>query len=84
MIQMLRNIYRNPDKIVGFISELKSIQSLVEERFYVSVLENLLIVSPDLARFVASELSLQSLSKKDLVKCLKALGVKHSEILSLQ
>ncbi|MFM2313769.1 MAG: hypothetical protein RLZZ04_3045 [Cyanobacteriota bacterium] len=45
---------------------------------------NLLIVSPGLARFVASELSLQSLSKKDIVKCLKALGVKNPEILSLQ
>ncbi|MGK7947649.1 MAG: hypothetical protein AB4368_02265 [Xenococcaceae cyanobacterium] len=45
---------------------------------------NLSIVSPSFARFVASELPLQSLTKKDLVKCLKALGVKNPEILSLK
>ena len=37
-----------------------------------------------MARFVALELPLQSLTKKDIVKCLKALGVKNSEILSLR
>ncbi len=42
------------------------------------------IVSPSLARFVASELPLQSLTKKDIVKCLKALGVKNSKILNLK
>ncbi len=47
-------------------------------------LSNLSIVSPSLARFVASELPLQSLTKKDIVKCLKALGVKNSEILNLK
>ena len=45
---------------------------------------NLSIVSPSFARFVASELTLQSLTKKDIVKCLKALGVKNPEILSLK
>ena len=45
-------------------------------------LSNLSIVSPSLARFVASELPLQSLTKKDIVKCLKALGVKNPETLS--
>ena len=35
-------------------------------------------------RFVASELPLQSLTKKDIVKCLKALGVKNSAILNLK
>ena len=34
-----------------------------------------------LARFVALELPLQSLTKKDIVKCL--VGVKNSKILSL-
>ncbi|MGL6341528.1 MAG: hypothetical protein ACRC80_20575 [Waterburya sp.] len=48
------------------------------------LLENLSIVSPGLARFVASELSLQSLTKKDMIKCLKALGVKSPEILTLK
>jgi hypothetical protein len=33
---------------------------------------------------VASELSLKSLTKKDIAKCLKALGVKNLEILSLK
>ena len=47
-------------------------------------LRNLSIVSPNLARFVSSELPLQSLSKKDIVKCLKALGVKNPKILSLK
>ncbi len=47
-------------------------------------LKYLSIVSPNMARFVALELPLQSLTKKDIVKCLKALGVKNSEILSLQ
>ncbi len=47
-------------------------------------LSDLSFVSPSLARFVALELPLQSLTKKDIVKCLKALGVKNSEILSLQ
>ena len=45
---------------------------------------NLSVVSPSMARFVALELPLQSLTKKDIVKCLKALGVKNSEILSLR
>ena len=45
---------------------------------------NLSIVSPSFARFVASELPLQSLTKKDIVKCLKALGVKNPEILCLK
>ena len=45
---------------------------------------NLSIVSPEFARFVVSELPLQSLTKKDIVKCLKALGVKNPEILSLK
>lgn len=45
-------------------------------------LSDLSIVSPSFARFVASELPLQSLTKKDIVKCLKALGVKNPEILS--
>ena len=47
-------------------------------------LSNLSIVSPSFARFVASELPLQSLTKKDIVKCLKALEVKNSEILNLK
>ena len=47
-------------------------------------LKDLSVVSPSMARFVALELPLQSLTKKDMVKCLKALGVKNSEILSLQ
>ena len=47
-------------------------------------LNDLSVVSPSMARFVALELPLQSLTKKDIVKCLKALGVKNSEILSLQ
>jgi hypothetical protein len=33
---------------------------------------------------VASELPLESLTKKDIVKCLKALGVKNSEILNIK
>ncbi|AFZ34086.1 hypothetical protein Sta7437_0479 [Stanieria cyanosphaera PCC 7437] len=47
-------------------------------------ISNLSSVSPSFACFVASELSLQSLTKKDIAKCLKALGVKNSEILSLK
>ncbi|WP_026102229.1 hypothetical protein [Pleurocapsa sp. PCC 7319] len=47
-------------------------------------LKDLSVVSPSMARFVALELPLQSLTKKDIVKCLKALGVKKSEILSLK
>ncbi|MEM7757741.1 MAG: hypothetical protein AAF298_06420 [Cyanobacteria bacterium P01_A01_bin.40] len=47
-------------------------------------LKDLSFVSPNMARFVALELPLQSLTKKDIVKCLKALGVKNSEILSLR
>ena len=47
-------------------------------------LSNLSIVSPSFACFEASELSLQSLTKKDIVKCLKALEVKNSEILNLK
>ena len=47
-------------------------------------LKDLSVVSPSMARFVALELPLQSLTKKDIVKCLKALGVKNSEILSLK
>ena len=47
-------------------------------------LNDLSIVSPNLAYFIASELPIQSLTKKDIVKCLKALGVKNPEILSLK
>ena len=47
-------------------------------------INNLSIVSPSFACFVAKELSLQSLTKKDIAKCLKALGVKNPEILSLK
>ena len=47
-------------------------------------LKDLSFVSPNMARFVALELPLQSLTKKDIVKCLKALGVKNPEILSLK
>ncbi|MGV2829818.1 hypothetical protein [Myxosarcina sp. GI1(2024)] len=47
-------------------------------------LRDLSTVSPSFAFFVASELSPQSLTRKDIVKCLKALGVKNSEILSLK
>ncbi len=45
---------------------------------------DLSIVSPNFACFVASTLSLQSMTRKDLVKCLKALGVKEPEILSIK
>ncbi len=41
-----------------------------------------MVVSPEFARFVASELQPQSLPKKDIVKCLKALGIKNQEILN--
>lgn len=47
-------------------------------------LKDLSVISPNMARFVALELPLQSLTRKDIVKCLKALGVKNSEILSLK
>jgi hypothetical protein len=47
-------------------------------------LSNLSIISPSLARFVASELQPQSLTKKDIIKCLKALGINNSKILRLQ
>ncbi|AFY75741.1 MAG: hypothetical protein IGR93_10350 [Hydrococcus sp. C42_A2020_068] len=47
--------------------------------FYIPI-----VVSPSFARFVASELQPQSLTKKDIVKCLKALGIKNPEILSLK
>lgn len=47
-------------------------------------LSNLAIISPSFARFVASELPPRSLTKKDIVKCLKALGIDNSEILRLQ
>ncbi|ARV62176.1 hypothetical protein BZZ01_29260 [Nostocales cyanobacterium HT-58-2] len=43
-----------------------------------------IVVSPDFARFVASEFQPQSLTKKDIVKCLKALGIKNSEILNFK
>lgn len=43
-----------------------------------------LVVSPDFAHFVATELRPQSLEKKDIVKCLKALGIKNREILNLK
>ncbi len=46
--------------------------------------KDLSIVSPGLACFIASELPIQSLTKKDIVKCLKALGVKNPEILSIK
>lgn len=43
-----------------------------------------IVVSPEFARFVASELRSHSLSKKDIVKCLKALGIENREILNLK
>lgn len=43
-----------------------------------------LVVSSDFARFVATELRSQSLGKKDIVKCLKALGIKKRDILNLK
>lgn len=45
---------------------------------------NLSIISPNFARFVASELQPRSLTKKDIIKCLKALGIDNPEILRLQ
>ncbi|NWF58032.1 MAG: hypothetical protein HXY43_01605 [Fischerella sp.] len=42
------------------------------------------VVSPGFARFVASELEPKSLKKKDIIKCLKALGIRNSEVLSLK
>lgn len=60
--------------VVRFVSEFKSLRSLIgnwREIFMSVFLENLSIVSSGLARFVASELSLQLLTKEDLVKCLK-------------
>jgi hypothetical protein len=47
-------------------------------------LSNLSIISPSFARFVASELQPRSLTKKDIIKCLKALGIKNPAILRLQ
>lgn len=47
-------------------------------------ISNLSTVSPSFAYFVAKEISLDSLTKKDIIKCLKALGVKKSEILRLK
>lgn len=41
-------------------------------------------ISPDFARFVASELEPNSLSKKDITNCLKALGITDPEILTLK
>ena len=40
--------------------------------------KNIFVVSPNMARFVALELPLQSLTKKDIVMCLKASGAKKS------
>lgn len=42
------------------------------------------IISADFARFVATSLSPELVRKSDLVKCLKALGVKSPEILNLK
>lgn len=42
------------------------------------------IVSADFARFVAASLSPELVRKNDLIKCLKALGVKTPEILNLR
>lgn len=41
-------------------------------------------ISPNFARFVASELEPNSLSKKDIANCLKALGIKDPKILTLK
>lgn len=41
-------------------------------------------ISPNFARFVASELEPNSLSKKDITNCLKALGITDPEILALK
>jgi hypothetical protein len=41
-------------------------------------------ISPNFARFVASELEPNSLSKKDITNCLKALGIKDPVILNLK
>ncbi|BAZ01152.1 hypothetical protein NIES37_51510 [Tolypothrix tenuis PCC 7101] len=41
-------------------------------------------ISPSFARFVASELDPNSLSKKDITNCLKALGINDPEILTLK
>lgn len=42
------------------------------------------IVSPAFARFVAANLSSEIVRKKDILKCLKALGVQSPEILNLK
>lgn len=47
-------------------------------------ISNLSTILPSLARFVASQLQPRSLTKKDIVKCLKALGIDNLEILSLK
>lgn len=41
-------------------------------------------ISPSFARFVASELDPNSLSKKDITNCLKALGINDPKILTLK
>ncbi|BAY07883.1 hypothetical protein [Calothrix sp. NIES-2098] len=41
-------------------------------------------ISPNFARFVASELEPNSLSKKDITNCLKALGIKDPQILTMK
>ncbi|RAM53388.1 MAG: hypothetical protein C6Y22_00575 [Hapalosiphonaceae cyanobacterium JJU2] len=43
-----------------------------------------LVVSPSFARFVALEVEPNSLRKKDIIKCLKALGIKNPELLNLK
>ncbi|MFB2772853.1 hypothetical protein ACE1AT_26820 [Pelatocladus sp. BLCC-F211] len=43
-----------------------------------------LVVSPSFARFVALEMEPNSLRKKDIIKCLKALGIKNPELLNLK
>ncbi|MBD2206313.1 hypothetical protein H6G33_29400 [Calothrix sp. FACHB-1219] len=41
-------------------------------------------VSPTFARFIASEVEPNSLSKKDITNCLKALGITDPKILTLK
>jgi hypothetical protein len=43
-----------------------------------------LVVSSSFARFVALEVEPSLLRKKDIIKCLKALEIKNSEILNLK
>ncbi|MBD2435114.1 hypothetical protein CEN45_10040 [Fischerella thermalis CCMEE 5198] len=43
-----------------------------------------LVVSPSFARFVALEVEPNSLRKKDIIKCLKALEIKNPEVLNLK